>query len=119
MQTFTCFFTVFASLYFEFEGNFQVQAPGGLYLEGRFKEVFFALRVWGAYIWRSLFSEFYGITNVTFIKITVYVSYIVPSTEPRFFSGEGGSLLEGGAYSKFLALGGALIQCGRLFEAGN
>ena len=48
--------------YFVFEGNFQVQAPrGGLYLEGRFNGGFFALRVWGAYIWRGLFSEFYGI----------------------------------------------------------
>ena len=28
--------TVFALCYFEFEGNFQVQAPRGLYLEGRF-----------------------------------------------------------------------------------
>ena len=34
---------------------------GGLYLEGRFNGVFFVLRVWGAYIWRGLFSEFYGI----------------------------------------------------------
>ena len=48
-------FTVFALLYFVFEGNFLVQAPGGwggggLYLEGRFNGGFFALRVWGAYI---------------------------------------------------------------------
>ena len=28
---------------------FQVQAPGGLYLEGRFNGGFFALRFWGAY----------------------------------------------------------------------
>ena len=28
-------FTVFALFYFVFEGNFQVQAPGGLYLEGQ------------------------------------------------------------------------------------
>ena len=34
---------------------------GGLYLEGRFNGGFFVLRVWGAYIWRGLFSEFYGI----------------------------------------------------------
>ena len=33
---------------------------GGLYLEGRFNGGFFALRVWGASIWRGLFSEFYG-----------------------------------------------------------
>ena len=54
-------FTVFALFYLVFEGNFQVQAPGGLYLEGRFKEGFFVLRVWEACIWRGLFSEFYGI----------------------------------------------------------
>ena len=51
-------FTVFALFYFVFEGNFQVQAPGrGLYLEGRFNGGFFALRVWGAYIWRGLYKE--------------------------------------------------------------
>ena len=55
-------FTVFALFYFAFEGNFQVQAPGGgLYMEGRFNRGFFALRVWGAYTWRGIFSEFYGI----------------------------------------------------------
>ena len=35
-------FTIFALFYFVFEGKFQVQAPRG------------------AYIWRGLFSEFYG-----------------------------------------------------------
>ena len=41
-------FTVFALFFFVFEGNFQVQAPGGsIYLEGRFNGGFFALRVWG------------------------------------------------------------------------
>ena len=54
--------TVFALFYFVFECNFQVQAPRGLYLEGRFNGGFFALRVLGAYIWRGLFSEFYGIS---------------------------------------------------------
>ena len=39
---------------------FQVQVPGGLYSEGSFNETFFALRFWGAYTWRDLFSEFYG-----------------------------------------------------------
>ena len=33
-----------------FKGNFQVQAPGGLYLERRFNGGVFALRDWGAYI---------------------------------------------------------------------
>ena len=56
-------FTVFALFFlFVFEGNFQVQAPsGGIYLEGQFNGGLFALRVRGAYIWRGLFSEFYGI----------------------------------------------------------
>ena len=29
-------FTVFPLFYFVYEGNFQVQGPGSLYLEGRF-----------------------------------------------------------------------------------
>ena len=40
-------FTVFALFYFIFERNFQVQAPGGLYLEGRFTGESFTLRVGG------------------------------------------------------------------------
>ena len=36
---------------------FQVQTPGGLYLEGRFNEGFCALPDWGAYIWRGLYME--------------------------------------------------------------
>ena len=47
-------FTVFA-LYLR--AIFQVQAPGGLYVEGRFNGGFFALPVWGAYIWRGLYME--------------------------------------------------------------
>ena len=41
-------FTVFALFYFVVECNFQVQVPGGLIFGG-------------AYTWRGLFSEFYGI----------------------------------------------------------
>ena len=54
--------TVFALFYFVFEGNFPSTSPGGggLYLEGRFNGGFLALSDWGAYIWRGLFSEFYG-----------------------------------------------------------
>ena len=44
---------------------FQVQAPGGLFLEERFNGGFFALPIWGAYIWRGLFSEFYGKSGVS------------------------------------------------------
>ena len=55
-------FTVFALFYFVFEGNFQVQAPGGgrggLYLGGRFNGGFFALRVCGAYTRRAYFRNF-------------------------------------------------------------
>ena len=35
----------------------QIQAPGGLYLEGWFNGGFFALPVWGAYIWRGFYME--------------------------------------------------------------
>ena len=31
--------------------------PGSLYLEGRFNGGFFALPVWGGYIWRGLYME--------------------------------------------------------------
>ena len=31
--------------------------PGGLYMEGRFNGGFFALPVWGAYIWKGLYME--------------------------------------------------------------
>ena len=51
-------FTIFALFYFVFEGKFPITSPrGGLYLAGRFIAVFFALRVWGAYIWRGLYKE--------------------------------------------------------------
>ena len=55
-------FAVFASFYFVFEGNFEVQAPMGLKFRGRFHGRSFVSRVWGAYIWRALFSEFYGMS---------------------------------------------------------
>ena len=66
-------FTVFALSYFVFEGNFQVQAPrppsrggggGCLYSEGQFNRGFFALQVWGAYTWKGLFLEFYGVQEL-------------------------------------------------------
>ena len=49
-------------------GQYSKYKPSeGLYLEGRFNGGFFALMVWGlifggAYTWRGLFSEFYGIS---------------------------------------------------------
>ena len=48
-----------------FEGNFQVQAPGAYILRGDLTEGFLhykfeGLIFGGAYTWRGLFSEFYG-----------------------------------------------------------
>ena len=59
-------FTVFALFTVYLRAIFQVQAPGGLYLEERFTGGFCALPDWGlifggAYTWSGLFSEFYGI----------------------------------------------------------
>ena len=60
-------FTVFALFYFVFEGNFQVQAPGGAYIwrgdltEGCLRYEFRGLIFGGAYTRRGLFSEFHGI----------------------------------------------------------
>ena len=52
-------FTVFASFYFVFEGNFPSTSPrGGLYLEGRFNGGFFALPVWGLIHGGAYFGNF-------------------------------------------------------------
>ena len=51
--------------YFVFEGNFQVQVPGGLIFgEAIKRRVFLCYEFWGlifgeAYTWSGLFSEFY------------------------------------------------------------
>ena len=45
--------------------------PGDLYLEERFNGGFSALPVWGAYIWRGLFSEFYGILKLIISAVSV------------------------------------------------
>ena len=42
-----------------FEGNFPSTSRLGLIFGGRFNRGFFAPPVWGAHIWRGLFSEFY------------------------------------------------------------
>ena len=60
-------FTVFSLFHFVFEGNFQVQDPGGAYIwsgdltEGFLRYEFGGLIFGGTYTWRGLFSEFYGI----------------------------------------------------------
>ena len=48
-------FLLFFTLYLR--EIFQVQVPGGLYLEGRFNGGSFALPDRGAYIWRGLYME--------------------------------------------------------------
>ena len=61
-------FTVFALLYFVFEGNFQVQARpgggrggrGGYIWWGDLTESSLRYEFGGGYTWRGLFSEFYG-----------------------------------------------------------
>ena len=60
-------FTLFALLYFVFEGNFPSISPRGAYFRmGRFHGGFFVLRVRGACTWRGLFSEFYGSFSMGF-----------------------------------------------------
>ena len=60
-------FTVFALFYFVFEGNFSSTSPRGAYIwRGDLTESFLRYRIGrpifgGAYTWRGLFSEFYGI----------------------------------------------------------
>ena len=61
-------FISFALFYFVFEGNFQVQSPRSLYLEGEFNRVFFfcVTSLGGLYLERLIhggahFLEFYSI----------------------------------------------------------
>ena len=64
-------FTVFAFFSLCIGGQFAKYKPaGGLYLEGRFNGGFLRCRFFwgglifgGAYTWRGLFSEFYGISG--------------------------------------------------------
>ena len=45
---------------FYLRAQFPSISPRGLYSEGRFNGGIFALRFWGAYTLRGLFSKFYG-----------------------------------------------------------
>ena len=66
-------FTVFALFYFVFEGNFQLLAPRGAYIwrgnltEGFLRYEFGGLIFGGAYTWKGLFSEFYGMSKYIFL----------------------------------------------------
>ena len=79
-------FTVLDLFYFVFEGNFPSTTPGGLYSEGRFNGRFFALPVWGAYIWRGLYMEglIFGILRYNYTgDITEKKKQISSSVEDR------------------------------------
>ena len=67
-------FTVFALLYFVFEGNFQAEAPGGLILGGAIFCVtsLGGLIFRGAYTRRGLFSEFYCIIITSKYGTTIF-----------------------------------------------
>ena len=60
-------FTIFSLFYVVFEGNFPSTSPWGAYIwrgdltEGFLRYRFGGLIFGGAYAWRGLFSEFYGI----------------------------------------------------------
>ena len=67
-------FTVFALFYFVFEGNFPSTSPRGAYIwrgdltEGFLRYRFGGLIFGGAYTWRGLFLEFYGMSNESALK---------------------------------------------------
>ena len=68
-------FTVFALFYFVFEGNFPSTSPRGAYIwRSDLTEGFLGYRFGGAYIWRGLFSEFYGNLTTFSLKIAYALS---------------------------------------------
>ena len=67
-------FTVFAFFTLYLRAIFKYKSPGGLIFGGQFNGGFFALRVWGAYIWRGLFSESYGISYPSITKKNMLTS---------------------------------------------
>ena len=68
-------FIVFAFFYFvKLRALSKYKLLGGLYLEGQFNGGQFALRVWGAYIWRKLYIEgfIFGILITHFVHENSY-----------------------------------------------
>ena len=66
--------------YFVFEGNFQVEAPWGLYSEGRFCVTSLGGGggiFGGAYTLRGVFSEFYGTNFIQNVNKLIYRKNIV------------------------------------------
>ena len=83
-------FTIFALFYFVFGAKFQVQAPPGTYFrrgdltEGFLRCDFGGLIFGGAYTWRGLFSEFYGIMRpwiLLFVVLKTTIFGLHPSND--------------------------------------
>ena len=70
-------FIVFALFYFVYDGNFLSTSPRGAYIwrgdltEGFLRYDFGGLLFGGAYTWRGLFSEFYGIFTCENITVAM------------------------------------------------
>ena len=79
-------FTVFALFYFVFEGNCPSISPQGAYIwrgnlkEGFLRYCFGRLIFGGAYTWRGLFSEFYGIIKLDSLTSICMHSAVTSST---------------------------------------
>ena len=74
MQKFICHCTSFCFAWF-FEGNSKYR-PRRLIFERRFNRGFFSVTSLGAYTWRDLFSEFYGIYHDEFFILIINVRVI-------------------------------------------
>ena len=85
-------------------------------MEGRFNGGFLALPVWGAYIWRGLFSEFYG-TLIEFLfsffmlnnaSVNSSCAQPPPSPPPPGYCEAFARLVSprGGAFANFVLPGG-------------
>ena len=59
IQKFMCYCTVLVFI-FNLRAISKYKPPGAYIWRGDLTEGLFASRVWGPYIWRGLFSEFYG-----------------------------------------------------------
>ena len=81
-------FTVFALFYFVFEGNFPSTSPQGAYIwrgdltDGFLRCRFGGLIFGGAYTWRGLFSEFYGILTLksAFVNMVMRIQVQIGET---------------------------------------
>ena len=79
--------TIFGLFYYIFEGNFPRTSPQGAYIwrgdltEGFLRYRFGGLLFGGAYTWRGLFSEFYGIFLTCYISGTIFQANVVPMFE--------------------------------------